>query len=73
MGEGVMGGGLNGSGCYGNTPNDMCDCYGKHKYDIKKGPDQNELAAYCHPDHNVSKDLELYIVDYGIYDLEERK
>ena len=51
----------------------MGDRYGKHKYDIKKRPDQNELAAHCHQGHDVSKDLELYIVDYGIHDLEEQK
>ena len=57
----------------GHSGNDMGDRYGKHKYDIKKRPDQNELAAHCHQGHDVSKDLELYIVDYGIHDLEERK
>ena len=51
----------------------MCDRYGKHKYDIKKRPDQNELATHCHQNHDVSRDLEIYIVDYGIHNLEERK
>ena len=57
----------------GHSGNDMCDRYGKHKYDIKKRPDQNELATHCHQNHDVSKDLEIYIVDYGIPDLDQRK
>lgn len=57
----------------GHSGNDMCDRYGKHKYDIKKRPDQNELATHCHQNHDVSRDLEIYIVDYGIHNLEERK
>ena len=57
----------------GHSGNDMCDRYGKHKYDIKKRPDQNELATHCHQNHDLSKDLEVYIVDYGIHDLDQRK
>ena len=57
----------------GHSENERCDQYGKHRQEMKKRPDQNELAAHCHQDHNVSKDLELFIVDYRIHDLEERK
>ena len=51
----------------------MRERYGKHKYDIKKRPDNNELAAHCHEGHDVDQDLEIHILDYGIDHMEERK
>ena len=51
----------------------MSDRYSKHKYDIKNRPKQNELATHCHRDHELEKDLEVFILDYGIHKLEDRK
>ena len=51
----------------------MRERYGKHKYDIKKRPENNELAAHCHESHDIDQDLEIHILDYGIDDVEERK
>ena len=57
----------------GHTGDTMRERYGKHKYDIKKRPDNNELAAHCHEVHGVDKDLEIHILDYGIDHMDERK
>ena len=46
--------------------------YGKHKYDIKNRPKQNELAAHLHKDHHIEEDLEIHILDYGIHHLGKR-
>ena len=57
----------------GHTGDTMSERYGKHKYDIKKRPEQNELSAHCHKNHNIDQDLEVYILDYGIQHLQERE
>ena len=57
----------------GHTGDSMRERYGKHKYDIRKRPDNNELAAHCHEGHDVDQDLEIHILDYGIDHMEERK
>ena len=51
----------------------MSERWGKHKYDIKKRPDQNELAAHCHLNHNIDEDIEVYILAHGIHHLQERE
>ena len=56
----------------GHSEKDMRDRYGKHKYDIKSRPKQNELAAHFHKDHHIEDDLEIHILDYGIHHLGKR-
>ena len=51
----------------------MSERYSKHKYDILKRPEQNELSSHCHKDHDLERDLEVYILDYGISDLNQRE
>ena len=57
----------------GHTGDTMSNRYSKHKYDIKNRPKQNELASHCHDDHDIEKDLELFILDHGISSLQKRK
>ena len=47
--------------------------YGKHKYDIRKRPDNNKLAAHCYGGHDVDQDLKINILDYGIDHMVDRK
>ena len=51
----------------------MSERWSKHKYDVKNRPTQNELATHCHKDHDLEKDIEVFILDHGIHPLEERK
>ena len=51
----------------------MSERWSKHKYDVKKRPTQNELATHCQKDHDLEKDIEVFILDHGIHPLEERK
>ena len=46
----------------------MGERFSNHKYDIKNRPQQNELATHCHKHkhHDTEKDLEVFIIDYGI-------
>ena len=57
----------------GHTGNSMSEWWSKHKYDVKNRPTQNELATHCHKDHDLEKDIEVFILDHGIHSLEERK
>ena len=47
--------------------------WGQHKHDIKKRPDQNEVATHCHADHNIDKDIEVFILAHGIDNEKERE
>ena len=51
----------------------MSERYAKHKYDIKKRPDNNDLASHCHKDHDIERDLEVFIIEHDIQNLEKRK
>jgi len=57
----------------GHTGNSMSIRWSKHKYDIKHSPTQNELATHCHENHDLEKDLEVYILDHGIPLFAERE
>ena len=57
----------------GHTGDSMSERWSKHKYDVKNRPTQNELATHCHKDHDLEKDIEVFILDHGIHPLEERK
>lgn len=47
----------------GQTGEKLCDRFSKHRYDIKKRPDNNELAAHFHNNHDVDKDLGVVILE----------
>ena len=51
----------------------MADRFSKHKYDINKRPQQNELAEHCHGTHDIQTDLEVSILDHGIPDAKQRE
>ena len=57
----------------GHTGTTMAVRWSQHKYDIRKRPDQNELSKHCCRNHNLEKDLEVFILDYGYNRLEERE
>ena len=52
-----------------HTGDSMGERFSKHKYDIKKRPQQNELATHCHKHkhRDTEKDLEVLIIDHGIH------
>ena len=58
---------------FGETKKTMAQRWSGHKYDIRKRPDNNELASHCHEGHDVDQDLEIHIIGYGIDHMEERK
>ena len=47
--------------------------FSKHKYDIKKRPEQNELSTHCANNHDPEKDLEVSILDSDLKDVQQRK
>jgi hypothetical protein len=57
----------------GHSGDHMKKRFSGHKHDIKKRPEQNELATHCHGTHDPVKDLEIYIIDHGITDLKARE
>ena len=57
----------------GHTGESMAKRWSKHKYDIRNRPDQNELATHCHKDHDLEKDLEIFILDHGHHHLGQRE
>ena len=58
----------------GETKKPMSDRYGGHKYDINNRPDNCDLAKHCRAtSHNLEKDLEVYIIEHGIHDQDERR
>ena len=50
----------------GHSGDSMSIRWSKHKYDIVNRPSQNELATHCHKNHDLEKDIELYVLDHGI-------
>ena len=57
----------------GHTGDSMKIRWSKHKYDILNRPGQNELATHCHKNHDLEKDLDVYILDHGIHSFAERE
>ena len=51
----------------------MAERWSKHKYDIVNRLDQNEPSKHCHRNHDLEKDLEIFILDYGLDRLDERE
>ena len=56
----------------GHTGDPLKDRISKHKYDIHKRPDNNELATHFHKNHNFNKDLDVMILQSGINTPQER-
>ena len=61
----------------GQTGDNMKKRFGQHKYDIKKRPDQNELAKHfktCkHDTEDIMSNLESFIIDHGLCEQNARK
>ena len=58
----------------GETGKTMCDRYSGHKYDIKKRPDNCDLAKHCRSsNHDLEKDLEITIIEHGIKNQDRRR
>ena len=58
----------------GETGKSMCNRYGGHKYDIKKRPDNCDLAKHCRSSkHDLEKDLEITIIEHGIHNQDRRR
>ena len=56
-----------------NIPgNDLGNRFGKHRYDIKKRPGNNELAEHFHTGHAL-EDMNISILQSGITSDEERE
>ena len=56
----------------GHTGNDLANRFGKHRFDIKKRPDNSELAEHFHTGHAL-EDMEITILESGITLDEERE
>ena len=57
----------------GHTGQTIATRWSKHKYDIVNRPEQNELTKHCCRGHNIERDLEVIILDYGYHRLDERE
>ena len=57
----------------GHTGEKLSDRFSKHRYDIKHRPDNSELAAHFHQDHDISRDMKIKILQSGIRSLPERE
>ena len=58
----------------GETGKTISERYGGHKYDIKKRPDNCDLARHCcNTKHDLEKDLEITIIEHGIKNQDKRK
>ena len=49
----------------GHTGGTIATRWSKHKYDIVNRPEQNELTKHCCRGHNLERDLEVIVLDYG--------
>ena len=58
----------------GQKGDNMKKCFGQHKYDITKMPDENELAKHFKTCKHVTEDnLESFIIDHGLCEQNTRK
>ena len=56
----------------GQTGEKLADRFSKHRYDIKNRPDNTELSAHFHDDHNLEKDLDVVILKSNLPTATER-
>ncbi len=45
----------------------------KHRYDIRKRPENNELAEHFHRNHDPERDMEIFILQTGLTTEAERE
>ena len=45
----------------------------KHRYDIRKRPENSELAEHFHLNHDPEKDMEVFILQTGLKTEAERE
>ena len=57
----------------GHTGESISKRFSKHKYDTANRPQQNEFTQHCEKNHDLSKDIEIYILDHGIPSLPARE
>ena len=58
----------------GNTEEELRERFTKHKYNTKKRPDNNELAAHIHKHHHeFDKDIEVLILKGNLHQKHERE
>ena len=46
----------------GHTGEKLSERFSKHKYDVKKRPDNSELASHFHENHDFDRDLEISVL-----------
>ena len=57
----------------GQTGEELKDRFSKHRYDIKKRPDNSELAEHFHKDHCIDQDMEVLILQSGLTKSERQR
>ena len=57
----------------GQTGEELKDRFSKHRYDIKKRPDNSELAQHFHKDHCIDQDMEVLILQSGLTKSERQR
>ena len=55
----------------GKTSETLGKRFSKHKYDILKRPENNELASHFNKDHDITKDLDFLILEKNIKNAHE--
>ena len=50
----------------GHSGDTLAERMYRHRYDIKKRPENNELAEHFHKNHDIGKDLKLYVAHTDI-------
>ena len=55
----------------GKTSETLAKRFYKHKYDILKRPENNELANHFNKDHDITKDLDFLILEKDIKNAHE--
>ena len=57
----------------GHTSETLATRFAKHQYDIKKRPNNSELAEHFYCDHDIEKDLDVTIVQTDLPNRLERE
>ena len=57
----------------GHTGESLQTRFSKHRYDCKERPQNSELAEHFFKDHDFEKDMEIYILQNNIKDINQRK
>ena len=52
--------------CVGHTGDKLSDRMAKHRYDIRKRPENNEVAEHFHQNHNINQDLRVMIIQSNL-------